>query len=252
MPDIADSSKAKRTTKAEAELGNSAIIPKEATILKPFYKQTRCIFRVLLILLIVTLFVAGCGQKSGFEEGFDYTFTPTRIMFGAKSDKDTFPKNDVTFDLYYGVHDVKDDTDPKTYYQKEGDEIVFFGLYICDAEHSLDVMNDMEIADCKMIENYYFVKEISEEEAFSEEYGYTMSYWKGITYNHSETITIPTEFLEEETGSFAIKLIAFHEPTNEGDNYYTSTACHIEFKYQLVDENTISIKRINSNNGKGR
>ena len=219
--------------------------------MKPFYKQTRYIFRVLLILLIITLSVTGCGQKSGFEKGFDYTFTPTRIMFGAKSDTDTFPKNDVTFDLYYGVHDVKDDkkygTDPKTFYQKEGDETVFFGLYICDAEHSLDVMNDMEISDYKMIENHYFVKEISEEEAFSDEYGFTMSYWKGITYNHSETITIPTEFFEEETGSFAIKLIAFHEPTNEGDHYYTSTACHIEFDYQGVDENTIKIRKIISN-----
>lgn len=220
--------------------------------MKPFYKQTRCIFRVLLILLIVTLSITSCGQKSGFEKGFDYTFTPSDIMFGAKSDTDTFPKNDVTFDLYYGVHDIGHDekynTDPKIGYQKEGDETVFFGLYICEKKHSLDVMNDMEISDYKMIEDHYFVKEISEEEAFSEEYGLNMSYWKGIIYNHSEKITIPTEFFEEETGSFAIKLIAFHEPRNEGDNYYTSKAYHIEFDYQVVDKNTIRIIKINSNN----
>ena len=92
-----------------------------------------------------------------------------------------------------------------------------------------------------MIDNHYFVKEISEEEAFSDEYGFTMSYWKGITYNHIEKITIPSEFFANETGVFVVKLIAFHETVNEGDNYYTSTARYIEFDYQVVDDNTIKI-----------
>ena len=65
-------------------------------------KPTRRVFRTLLILLMVSLFTTGCGQKSEFEKGFDYTFTPDSMMFGIKSDTDTFSKNDVTFDLYYG------------------------------------------------------------------------------------------------------------------------------------------------------
>ena len=206
-------------------------------------KPTRRIFRVLLILLMVSLFTTGCGQKSEFEKGFDYTFTPNSIMFGAKSNTDTFSKNDVTFDLYYGVYDIgyaeKYNTDPKSGYRKEGYETIFFGLYICEADYSLDVVNDMEISDYKTIDNHYFVKEISEEEAFSDEYGFTMSYWKGITYNHSEKITIPSELFANETGSFVVKLIAFHEPMSEGENYYTSMARYIEFDYQVVDENTI-------------
>lgn len=209
-------------------------------------KPTRRVFRTLLILLMVSLFTTGCGQKSEFEKGFDYTFTPDSMMFGIKSDTDTFSKNDVTFDLYYGVHDIgyaeKYHTDPKSSYQKEGYETIFFGLYICKAEYSLDVVNDMEISDYKMIDNHYFVKKISEEKAFSEEYGFTMSYWKGITYNHSEKITIPTEFFANETGSFVVKLIAFHEPMTEGGNYYTSAARYIEFDYQVIDDNTIKIK----------
>ena len=203
------------------------------------------VFRVLLLLLMVSLFTTGCGQKSEFEKGFDYTFTPSSIMFGAKSDTDTFSKNDVTFDLYYGVYDIgyaeKYNTDPKSGYRKEGYETIFFGLYICEADYSLDVVNDMEISDYKMIDNHYFVKKISEEEAFSDEYGFTMSYWKGITYNHSEKRAIPTEFFANETGSFVVKLIAFHEPMSEGENYYTSKARYIEFDYQIVDENTIKI-----------
>lgn len=208
-------------------------------------KPIRRVFRVLLILLMVSLFTTGCGQKSKYETGFDYTLTPDQIMFGARSDTDTFSKDDVTFDLYYGVHDIgyteKYNTDPKSGYRKEGYETIFFGLYICDADYCLDVVNDREISDYKMIDNHYFVKEISEEEAFSDEYGFTMGYWKGITYNHSEKITIPSEFFVNETGSFVVKLIAFHEPATEGDNYYTSTARHIEFDYQAVDENRIKI-----------
>ena len=208
-------------------------------------KPTRRVFRVLLILLTVSLFTAGCGQKSAFEKGFDYTFTPNSIMFGVKSDTDTFSKNDVTFNLYYGVHDIgyteKYNIDPKSLYQKEGYETIFFGLYICEADYSFDVVNDMEISDYKMIDNHYFVKEISEEEAFSDEYGFIMGYWKGITYNHSEKITIPSEFFVNETGSFVVKLIAFHKPVTEGDNYYTSTARYIEFDYQVLDDNAIKI-----------
>lgn len=199
----------------------------------------------LVTTMIVSLFATGCGQKFKFEKGFAYMFTPDEIMFGARSDTDTFAKDDVNFDIYYGVHDIgydeKYNTDPKSGYQKEGNETIFFGLYICDAEYRLDVVNDMEISDYKRIAHHYFVKEIPEEEAFSEEYGFTMSYWTGITYHHSEKITVPTEFFAEETGSFVMKLIAFHEPMTEGENYYTSTARYIAFDYQTVDENTIKI-----------
>ena len=206
----------------------------------------KIILKIIWVLIIVSVLTAtSCRQKAEFEKGFGFTFTPDEIMFGARFDTDTFAKDDVTFDLYYGVHDIgydeKYNTDPKFGYRKEGNETIFFGLYICRAEHSLDVVNDMEILDYMMIENHYFVKEISEEEAFSEEYGFTMSYLKGITYNHNEKISIPTEFLTEEKGSFVVKLIAFHEPMIEGDNYYTSTARHIDFDYQIVDENTIKI-----------
>ena len=97
-------------------------------------KPMRRIFRVLLILLMVSLFTTGCGQKTGFQKGFDYTFTPDLIMFGVKSDTDTFSKNDVTFDFYYGVHDIgydkKNNTDPRSNYRKEGNETIFRFVYL--------------------------------------------------------------------------------------------------------------------------
>lgn len=215
--------------------------------MKKFYvsKPIRRVFRVLLILLMVSLLTEGCEQKSKLEKGFDYTFTPNSIMFGVKFGTDTFSKNNVTFDLYYGVYDIgyaqKNNADPKSNYLKEGYETISFGLYICEADYSLNIVNDMEISDYKMIDNHYFVKEISEEEAFSDEYGFTMSYWNGITYNHSEKITIPSSFFKNETGSFVVKLIAFREPMAEVDDYHIAMIHYIEIDYQVIDENTIKI-----------
>ncbi|MBE6944246.1 MAG: hypothetical protein E7453_08360 [Ruminococcaceae bacterium] len=209
--------------------------------------QVNRAFRVLLILLIVALSVSGCRQKAMFEKGFDYTFNPKEIMLGAISDTDLFDKHNVNFDLCYGTHDIgyceKYGINPRALYAKthlQGADL-FFGLYICDAEYEYDIANDMEFSEYKAIDNHYFVKEISEKEAFSEEYGLTMSRWKGITYNHSEKVTIPAETFKAERGRFVIKLVAFHKPISEGDSYYTSSVGILELNYQIVDENTVRI-----------
>lgn len=211
-------------------------------------KKVKNINRVLLLsisLIIFCLASTACVHKSGFKKGFEYTLTPGEIMLGVSSDTDTFHINNVNLELSYGVHDIgydeKYNTNPKWSYQKEGDETIFFGLYICDSRYNLDVLNDMLVTDYTMIENHYFVGEISEEEAFSEEYGFMLDYWKGITYNHSERIAVPRSFLEDDSGSFVIKLIAFREPSTVGDCYCTASVGYIEFDYQAVDENTIRI-----------
>ncbi len=213
--------------------------------MKLFYKQVGCSFRVLLILLLVVLFATGCEQKPKFEKGFGYTFTPDEIMMGARSNTDSFAKNSVTFEIGYGMHDMDYDdkygTDPRANYLKDNYKDILFGLYICNIDHTVDVINDMEVSNYKRIDNHYFVKEISEEEAFSEEYGFTMSYGKGMTYNHIEEITIPTDFFVGERGGFVIKIISFLVPLTEEDPYYISVARYIEFEYETLDDNTIKI-----------
>ena len=85
-------------------------------------KRTRSICRVLLILMIFSLFVTGCGQnidtnpdndggdpntnvvtvlENGFKPSNDADETP--IFYCAyRSDKTEFNINDVTLDFYYG------------------------------------------------------------------------------------------------------------------------------------------------------
>ena len=210
-----------------------------------FKIRTKAVFSVILALLAVSLLFTSCNQKSRYEKGFGYTFTPHSIMLGVRADTDTFDKNDLTLDIYYGVHDVGYDekygNDPRTGYRKEGYETLLFGLYLCDGEHILDIVNDMEIPDYKSIDKHYFIREISEEDAFSGAYGLEMSYLKGITYNHSESVSIPAELLDKSAGSFAVKLIAFCEPVSEGESYYTSTVGFIEFDYEAIDADSVRV-----------
>lgn len=211
-------------------------------------KTMKPVYRVVLLLLMLSLALSltGCRLNSDtykFKSGyFGYTFTPEPIMMGAKSNTDIFTKDNVSFELYYGVYDIEDteeyNTDPKDTHRRPflGDVKIFFALYICDAEFALDVSNDMEFNDYKNIENYYFLKEISEEEAFSEEYGFNMGILRGITYNHHETISIPAEIFTEEKGSFAIRLVAFQGPLTGSGTYYTSTSRGIELDYEVMED----------------
>lgn len=211
-------------------------------------QHTRYVYRVVLLLLILSMALSatGCGWNSDkykFEIGhFDYTFTPDSIMMGAKSKTDTFAKDAVSVELYYGVHNIGYDerygTDPKSRYTLSAfpDEKILFALYVCDTEFSLDVVNSMNFEDYKNIDNYYFVKEIFEDEAFSEEYGFNMTYLQGVTYNHHETITIPAELLNKEKGSFSIKILAFQGPLSDSGIYHTTNGSHIELDYEIVDD----------------
>lgn len=209
----------------------------------------RCVFRVLLILLIVAMTVSGCGKKAAFEKGFGYTSRKSMSMFGARADTDLFPKDNVTFDFCCGIYDIgyckKYNTDPKSAFGASEESNLIFAIYLSD---SVNFQIDEECADYKAIDNCYFVKEISEEEAFSEKYGYTMSYWKGIflgqgvTYNNCESITVPAELFTEENGVFYLYFVAFQEPTNEGGTYSRSHKQVISFPYQVIDEGTVKLK----------
>ena len=210
-------------------------------------------FRVLLILLIVALAFSGCRQKAALEKGFGYTFTPNSAMLAVRSDTDIFPINDVTLDLYYGTYDIdyceKYNADPEHFYGVTTfqDAPILFGLYICDASFYTHLLKTKEFSDFRAIDNFVFVRELSSEEAFSKEYGFTMSYWKdvfsgqGITYNHCEKITIPAELFTGDCGTLHIQLVSFHAPTKPDGSYYASHLGDIALEYQVIDKNTIRI-----------
>ena len=210
-------------------------------------KLAQKLFACLVLLLAACMMFTGCGKFEYVEDGVkkEYKHRNLPIQFKATASSEFFEIDDVTFDLYYGLYNIdeykKTGYKPQNTYQRFVDDKIFFGLYVCDSEYFYDVHNDLEFPDYTIIDNYYFIRKISEEEAFSGEYGYTKNYWKGITYNHCETITIPSEIFSKESGVFVIKIVGFIEPYGEIDNYYTSTTGYIDFKYQVIDETTVQV-----------
>ncbi len=196
-------------------------------------------YLILIMFVIIVTTMMGCVQHSKYEKGFSYTFAPDSIMLGVRSDTNSFKKDSVIINISYSMHDIgyekKHNADFRSDYMITGYDKIVFGLYICDYEHRFDVLNSFEVADYKNIDNHYFIKEISEEDAFSDEYGRTMSYWSGITYNHSEELIIPADFFTKEDGIVVVKLAAFNEPLEPGGNYITSSASHIELRYRMLE-----------------
>ena len=225
---------------------SESLINREVTGLR--HKTVKITFSrggVLMTMLAAIMLLPGCERRSGFETGFGYnSHMGYMLPMGVRSDTDTFSKDDLTLELYFGTYDSdyveKNGSDPRTFYDREGDEFAFFGLYICDWEHRLDLVGFSEIPDHTAVEDHLLIREIPAEDAFSEEYGFTMGRLRGIEYNHHETVTVPPEFLQGDRGSFVLKLVAFVDHGGEGPDYI-SARHYIEIDYQMIDQNTIKI-----------
>ena len=210
-------------------------------------KLARVFFGALCVLLALCMTFTGCGQFERVEDGVKKESKRRNrpIQFMATANSEFFEIDNVSFDLYYGLYNTEDydgtEGDPKNTYRRDIDDKPFFGLYVCDSEFFYDVHNDLEFTDYTAIYNYFFIRKISEEDAFSGEYGYTKDYWKGLTYNHCETITVPREIFSKNNGVFAIKIVGFQEPYGEIDTYYTTTTGYIDFKYQVIDDTTVQV-----------
>lgn len=198
-----------------------------------------------LAVLAAAVLLAGCGKDSGFEVGFGYdNHMGYMIPMGVRADTDTFSRDDLTLELYFGTYDsdyVKENSsDPRTFYGREEDELAFFGLYLCDGDYREDLGPFSETPNHKAVEHHVLLREIPAQDAFSQEYGYTAGWFKGIAYNHHETVAIPPEFLQGDKGSFVIKLVAFVNHGEEGLEYI-SASHSLEIDYQAIGENTVKI-----------
>ena len=229
-------------------------------------KKKASVFRrlpILLAMIMLLISCAGCGERYKIEEGFLYSFELWPIMMGMRSKTDTFPEDDVTFELHYSFYEF-DDNPPYAPYALEvwdesqnygyylDDEQIIFCLYIYNIQDKNEQDKDFgylsEVSDYKALEHYTFIKEISHEEAFTGEYSYTNSFWTGMQYNHSEMITIPPEVLTAETdgkGTFFIKIIAFQTiPKAEGNSYRFTYSGVMQFDYDMINEQTIRITKV--------
>lgn len=219
-------------------------------------KKKASVFRrlpILLAMIMLLISCTGCGERYKIEYGFRDGLELYSITIGIRSKTDTFTKDNMSFDLYYSFYENGDEM-PKSMYSTsdprwEGANIIF-GIYIYDKKYlnTVGVSSDAIYSDYRELEHHTFIKEISEDEAFSGKYGYSSSFWSGHDYNYEgETICIPAEFLNVGTGNyggFVISIIAFLEPLNEKDGYRIIEIGSAQLSYLGIDENTVRITTI--------
>lgn len=202
--------------------------------------KIRTIVYIMMALFCVLLTGCNIDKETGYKAGcFTSRYMESETTFGLKSDKDVFPINDVTMDLYYGLYDKAYEPYGSTYRHFEGEEI-FFAIYACDQSEELSIINPMTFDDYKEIENHIYMKSISYEDAFTEEYGYHIDK-KGIHYNHQETFTFPAELFTKDKGKVMIKICSFN-PNTDGKTYETAVPpSTLELRYEMVDDETVRI-----------
>ena len=225
--------------------------------------KTKLIAKLMLVAVlgVSILNLTGCYKTpDGCYHPYDYDYylsqknNAARLRIWATSDKNVFKTDDISFNLIYGTHaneylgrqDKKmyDLEDYLWYGTKEYEDYIF-ALYICDGDfRNTFVSDEYCIENIENIPDHEFIKSISAEEAFSEDYGYVVRnqilFPSLFYYKHIEDITIPKEYVKEDRGSFVIKFISYYKDL-EKNPYFPSIIEYIIFEYKKVDENTVRI-----------
>lgn len=202
---------------------------------------------VLVLLLVAVCLLAGCTSeyKCG-AFGRHYMgpcFQVYSMYAGVKSDTNTFAKDDVTFDLYYGLYDIdkKENIVHECIHQYAGrdDDDFFFAIYVSVDTDALYIF--LELEDYKNIENAYLIKEISCEEAISQNYGYKINKLSGLKYFHNEQITIPSEIFKSQMYPFYIAILLINTKKDQSVSPVVVDGYFLNLHYQMLDVNTVQI-----------
>ncbi len=173
------------------------------------------------------------------------------LHFIATSNKTTFNKDDVTFNIAYATHQAQIDN-PRYLYDSPPNDHTYFALYIYNGDITFEEHFEKTatgfntIEKLSNIDGFTFVKGINEEEALSKEYSLLITPFfisDGSVYQHTEEITIPREYVNQEQGTFMLEFICFQfENYAEPHSYFPYTSLTIRFEYYEIDENTIEIR----------
>ena len=223
------------------------------------FNNSRFVARVMLIIFLLTsaLGLSGCEEHQGYptekyilnieEKGY---FSQLKMI--ATSNTQVFDKNDITLNLSYSMH--ASSTKGESSLNNKGDGYsnkienydLKYCIYITDFESFCQIKNEgpHEFKDITKINNHLLVNQVSEEEALSQEYlrvypKFAIGNGAEI-YNHTESVTIPREFVLETSGRFVVVLVAFVW-SEEDQSYYAYRSSRIEFDYVEINEDTVRI-----------
>ena len=199
--------------------------------------------RIILILLMFVLPLSGCNitSKTKFERGFGAPIGRyDLIQIGATSSTNTFPADSVSFEIYYGFEQTKTPAERRlASYKYENEQVIFATYILKGSEYDLNFSAIAELEDCKSIDDCIFIRDISQEEAITDEYTYKFSdpWWLFLStkYNHSETLTVPEEVFSQQQGKFCFVIIAFYFVADE-NMYHAAEIAVEQFSYVKQDK----------------
>ena len=205
---------------------------------------------LLVFLLASAVSFVGCGrgvEKYVLMKRYD-THLSCPIELQISSNSDVFSKDDITLNISYSMK-TREYTgeEIKSYYYDLclNNYDIVYGVYIVDIYDykAADADHRWNVNDINNLENHYFVKQITEQEALTEEFvskspwfAYGYGFYR---YNHTESITVPQQFASGEQGTFVIAIIMFG--ILEDQSCVALDSARIECDYKEMDENTIRI-----------
>ena len=222
-----------------------------------------------LVMLFTALTLSGCRMWPAYEPGYQYKLSDMEyeylltgyitwrdanyspLHFAATSDKTTFDKDDVTFNIAYATHQAQIGDPERMYDDDRSYDHMYFAIYIHDGKDN-DPLNQLQYKDkltfrtpeeFSKTEGITVVREINEEEALSKKYSLLITPFfisRGSVYQHTEEITIPREYVEEPVGSFMMEFSCFMHRTS--GFYSPFTTVTMTFYYYEIDEETIEIR----------
>ena len=198
------------------------------------------ILAIIAVLLCLIFCLTGC--KKIYQAGdFSYHWLSTPLpSMGIKSDTKRFSKDNVTFDLYLGLHDLNDREAPKEqYYSSISGKFVF--VIYAYGEEDFYKQSTTEVYDYTKLDNRYYIMHIDEEQAFTEEYCFVNSSKNGIVYKQKGVpITIPKKVFNSQNNLFRIALVVYVQDEDSGE-YKTIESEAITLGYEFLSKHEVKI-----------
>ena len=139
----------------------------------------------------------------------------------------------VEVDLSIGILETLDAHSTEFYTPYGHDSFSHFALYFCAWEHYEMDLNSLDISDYTNLEQHYFIKQISAQDAFSSAYEY-FEIFGGIVFKHTESFVIPREVLEKHKpdGKIVLKIVGYTQTGGELTIGHTS---FVRISYKIID-----------------
>jgi len=204
------------------------------------------------MVVLATILMVGVSVGCFDDGNIGYEIKPTigdatnSPRYRIKSGGTKFDVDNIALDFHYGGCgadgdiNIFHDTDSNAYF-------VCFALYFLDGQY---FSSDFRLGpwrvvgknDYQDIESHHLIKTISYDKFNSEEYYVLARNLGNHTFNHQETITVPREVFERESGSFIFQVAEVWFLPNT-DCYGIAVRNFIHVNYDYIDEQTIRLSR---------